>query len=138
MNRCTHRLPPHLITALLLAAASLPALAQSDAGDMLPGRQFPKAVLRGELVVLAPPEITMDGKPERMSPGARIRGADNLLVMSGALVNQKLAVNYLREPAGQVHQVWILTEEEAKLGQRSLLQRLFNWGSAPADGAKTP
>jgi hypothetical protein len=138
MNRCTPYLSHHLIAALLLAAASLPALAQSEAGDTLPGRQFPQAVLRGELVVLTPPEITLDGKPERLSPGARIRGADNLLVLSGALVNQKLAINYLREPAGQVHQVWILTEEEAKLGQRSLLQRLFNWGSAPADGAKTP
>jgi hypothetical protein len=138
MNRCTHQLPRHLLAALLLAAASLPVLAQSEAGDTLPSRQFPKAVLRGELVVLTPPEITLDGKPERLSPGARIRGADNLLVMSGALVNQKLVVNYLREPAGQVHQVWILTEDEAKLGQRSLLQRLFNWGSAPADGAKTP
>jgi hypothetical protein len=141
MNRCTHRLPHHLIAALLLAAASLPALAQSEAaGDTLtlPGREFPKAVLRGELVVLTPPEITMDGKPERLSPGARIRGADNLLLMSGALVNQKLVVNYVREPAGQVHQVWILTEDEAKLGQRSLLQRLFNWGSAPADGVKAP
>jgi hypothetical protein len=137
MNRCMSRLPPYLI-ALLLAAASLPVMAQSEAGDTLPGRQFPKAVQRGELVVLTPPEITLDGKPERLSPGARIRGADNLLVMSGALVNQKLAVNYLREPAGQVHQVWILTEDEAKAGQRSLLQRLFNWGGAPADGVKTP
>ena len=139
MNRCTHYLSHHLIATLLLAAASLPALAQSEtAVDTLPGRQFPKAVLRGDMVVLTPPEITMDGKPERLSPGARIRGADNLLVLSGALVNQKLAVNYLREPAGQVHQVWILTEDEARLNRRGLLQRWFNWGSAPADGAKTP
>jgi hypothetical protein len=139
MNRCT----PHLVAVLLLAAAtslaSLPALAQSQAaGDTLPGRQFPKAVLRGDMVVLTPPEITMDGKPERLSPGARIRGADNLLVLSGALANQKLVVNYLREPAGQVHQVWILTEDEARLNRRGLLERLFNWGSAPAGGASTP
>ena len=127
MNRCTS----YLLSALLLAA-SLPALAQNDApGDTLPGRQFPKAVLRGDMVVLAPPEITLDGKPERLSPGARIRGTDNLLVMSGALVNQKLAVNYLREAAGQVHQVWILTEEEANRNRRGFLQRLFNWGSGP-------
>ena len=140
MNRCTSHLL-HLTAALLLASsfASLPALAQSEAAvDTLPGRQFPKAVLRGELVVLTPPEITLDGKPERLSPGARIRGADNLLVLSGALVNQKLVVNYLREPAGQVHQVWILTEEEARLNRRGLLERLFNWGSAPSDGARTP
>jgi hypothetical protein len=138
MNRCTPFLSRHLIAALLLAAASLPALAQSEAGDTLPGRQFPKAVLRGDMVVLTPPEITMDGKPERLSPGARIRGTNNLLVLSGALVNQKLVVNYLREPAGQVHQVWILTEDEARLNRRGLLDRLFNWGSAPAAGAKTP
>jgi hypothetical protein len=144
MNRCKPSSTRRLLAALLVAAASLPALAQSgtsEAGDTLPGRQFPKAVHRGELMVLAPPEITLDGKPERLSPGARIRGADNLLVMSGALVNQKLVVNYMREAAGQVHQVWILTEDEAKVGQRSLLQRLFNWGSdsnAPADGVKAP
>ena len=134
MNRCT----AHLLAALLLAAASLPALAQTDpSGDTLPGRQFPQAVLRGDLVVTAPPEITMDGKPERLSPGARIRGTDNLLVLSGALVNQKLAVNYLREAAGQVHQVWILTEEEANRNRRGLLQRLFNWGSSPVSAPAT-
>ena len=140
MNRCTSHLL-HLTAALLLASsfASLPALAQSEAAvDTLPSRQFPKTVLRGELVVLTPPEITLDGKPERLSPGARIRGADNLLVLSGALVNQKLVVNYLREPAGQVHQVWILTENEARLNRRGLLERLFNWGSAPAADARTP
>ena len=139
MNRCTSHLL-HLIAALLLASsfAGLPALAQSEAGDALSGRQFPKAVLRGDMVVLTPPEITLDGKPERLSPGARIRGADNLLVLSGALVNQKLVVNYLREPAGQVHQVWILTENEARLNRRGLLERLFNWGSAPAADARTP
>ncbi|WP_296914710.1 hypothetical protein [Polaromonas sp.] len=140
MNRCTSQLL-HLIAALLLASsfASLPALAQSEAAvDTLPGRQFPKTVSRGELVVLTPPEITLDGKPERLSPGARIRGADNLLVLSGALVNQKLVVNYLREPAGQVQQVWILTEEEARLNRRGLLERWFGGGSAPADGARAP
>ena len=109
MNRCTS----YLLSALLLAA-SLPALAQTDApGDSLPGRQFPKAVLRGEMVVLAPPEITLDGKPERLSPGARIRGTDNLLQMSGALIGQRLLVNFTLDPAGNLLDVWVLSPAEA-------------------------
>jgi hypothetical protein len=109
MNRCT----PHLLSALLILAASatLPASAQTTP-DFKPGvRPFPAAALRGEMVVTTPPVITLDGKPDRLSPGARIRDASNLLVMSGALVNQKVAVNYLREGAGNVHEVWILNSQ---------------------------
>jgi len=141
MNRCT----PPLLAALLLAAStsllSLPAGAQSDAPTPTV-RPFPKAAQRGEMVVLAPPEISLNGKPERLSPGARIRDANNQLALSGALLNQKLLVNYLRDNLGQVREVWILNSEEAREKRAGLPTHTFSFGSeasaAPQDNGKTP
>ncbi len=112
MNRCPRALPRrHLLASLLLLAAGGAAFAQS-----LPPRQFPAQALRGTLVVQQPPVITMDGVPARLSPGSRIREANNMLVLSAALVDrEKLTVNYTLEPNGLVHDVWILTEAEARL-----------------------
>jgi hypothetical protein len=78
-------------------------------------RTFPPKVLRGKLLITAPPEVQLDGKADRLSPGARIRGTNNMLAMSSVLVGQTLVVNYLREPNGMVHDVWVLTEAEAKI-----------------------
>lgn len=66
----------------------------------------------GVLRVTAPPEILLNGKPARLSPGSRIRGTNNLMVMSGTLVGQDLKVRYTLEPLGLVHEVWILTARE--------------------------
>ena len=140
MNRCA----PRLMAALMLATACLamaPVAAQTYEGKPQV-RQFPKDALRGEMVVLAPPVISMDGKPDRLSPGARIHDANNHLVLSAALVKQKLLVNYLRESAGQVHQVWILNSEEAREKRRGATATIFNFSSgspaAPADNGPTP
>jgi hypothetical protein len=78
-------------------------------------RPFPPNAERGSLVVIAPPVIQLGGKPERLSPGARIRGLNNMLLMSGALIGQNLLVNFVRNPTGEVHEVWVLTEAEAAL-----------------------
>ena len=127
MNRCTTRLLGALLA--LAASASLPAHAQN--ADFTPGvRNFPPAALRGEMLVLAPPEITMDGKTDRLLPGARIRDANNMLVLSGALVNQPVVVNYLRENMGLVHEVWILNSEEIKQKRPNTKGSWFRWGSA--------
>ena len=134
MKRCTLRFISAFfaLTALL---ATLPAQAQS--AEFKPAvRQFPPAALRGEMVVLAPPGITMDGQAERLSPGSRIRDANNLLVMSGTLVNQTLAVNYLRESAGQVHEVWLLNSEEVRLKRPNSKSSWFSFGSRT--NAETP
>lgn len=143
MNRCRPYLLPLLGLAFLLAiSATLPASAQSAAEFKPAVRQFPLAARRGELVVLAPPAITLDGKQDRLSVGSRIRDANNLLVMSGALVNQKLLVNYTRESAGNVHEVWILNSEEAlekRPGSNSAWFSLgSNAGTAPAATVTTP
>jgi hypothetical protein len=93
-------------------AAALPWLLVSGAVAQT-SRPFPATALRGALVVTQPPEVLINGAPDRLSPGSRIRGANNMLQMSAALVGQKLLVHYTREPSGLVHDVWILTPDEA-------------------------
>ena len=95
----------HALLALALAA-TLPAAAQT-------GRPFPANALRGELVITQPPEVLLNGRPARLSPGARIRGSNNMQQMSGALVGLPLLVHYTLEPSGGVHNVWILSTDEA-------------------------
>jgi hypothetical protein len=143
MNRCTFRLTASLLLAFSAALAGLPAAAQ-DFGDPPAVRDFPKNALRGQMVVLAPPEISMDGKPDRLSPGARLRDSSNSLVLTGQVVNQKLTVNYLRDNLGLVQQVWILNDAEAKLKRPNSPASFFNFifGSSadttPQDDGKTP
>ncbi|WP_332777300.1 hypothetical protein [Polaromonas sp.] len=145
MKRCRHLMPrlPAVALTVLMACASLfgtPATAQSEAQASV--REFPKAALRGELVVLAPPEITMNGAADRLSPGARIRDSDNKLVLTGQVINQRLLVNYLRDNLGQVQQVWILNSEEAKEKRAGLSHTNIIFGSdtatTPEDDGKTP
>ncbi len=76
-------------------------------------RPFTAQTLRGELMVTAPPEVRLNGQPVRLAPGARIRAADNMLRMSGALVNQRLLVHYTVDLNGQLRDVWVLTPAEA-------------------------
>ncbi len=80
-------------------------------------RSAPKDVVLGRITVTAPPQITVDGKPDRLSPGARIRDLNNMLVLSASIVDQPIPVVYRRDGAGLVHEVWQLTEDEyRKLG----------------------
>ncbi|CAD5374162.1 conserved exported hypothetical protein [Rubrivivax sp. A210] len=100
MNRCI----PSALAALAVWAA--PAAAQLS-------RNFPADALRGEIVVTAPPEILLNQQPARLAPGARIRGSDNLLLLSGALLGQRLLVNYSFDTLGLVREVWLLNADEA-------------------------
>ena len=104
MNRCTTT--PRKLRARLTAlifCTSLGWLAPVLAQDAV--RQFPAAARRATLEVTTPPNVLLNGLPERLSPGARIKGPNNLLVLSGNLVGQRLVVNYLRDPQGLVHEV---------------------------------
>ena len=106
-------------------------------------RNFPKAALRGELTVTAPPAIQLDGQADRLSPGARIHNAQNMLAMSGALMGQDLIVNYLRDAAGLVSEVWILNPAEARerrAGAHSARNFVFEseTNTTPRDDGKTP
>ncbi len=108
------------IAAYVLLTGTLATIAvqtQAQAPESLPQpgvRQFPKAAERGTLVVTAPPEARLNGRADRLSPGARIRDPNNILVMSGAVVGQTLTVNYTRNAGGLIHEVWILNADEAR------------------------
>ena len=137
MNRCTPRLAHPVQVALTIAfcagMASLTAHAQtSDAKPSV--REFPKAALRGEMVVKNHPEIVLNGKAERLSPGARIWDKDRTLVLSARLAGQVVTVNYMREGGGLINQVWILNSEELKEKRAGGNATIFNFitGSTPA------
>jgi len=99
-----HRCAPWaaLVAAVALA---LPVAAQVQ-------RNFPQTALRGDLTFGQAPEVKLNGQATRLAPGARIRGTDNMLKMSGALTGQTLTVNYTIDGMGQLHDVWLLTDAE--------------------------
>ena len=99
MNRCV------LIAVLCLALTGTVAAQTS--------RPFPANALRGALVVVQPPDVELNGQAARLAPGSRIRGADNMVQMSGTLVGARLLVHYTLDPIGLVQDVWILTPDEA-------------------------
>ena len=98
----------HRCAAVCFALALMPSLCSAQAVQ----RTFTARTLRGELLVTLPPEVRLNGELARLSPGARIKGVNNLLLMSGALVGQVLLVNYTLDSYGLVHEVWLLSDEE--------------------------
>lgn len=108
-----------VVLAASLLAAAAPAWAQMQ-------RNFPADALRGEIVVTQPPELLLNGRPARLAPGARIRDANNLGLVSGAIAGQRLVVNYTLDLSGGVFNVWVLTPAE-----RSRLP----WPSTPEQAA---
>ena len=100
-----------LMATLLCATLA----AQGQMAQVLTLRPFPANAQRATMQVLQPPVLLLNGQFEQLSPGSRIRGTNNMLVMSGALVGQTLLVNFVREPQGLIHNVWILNEAEAQI-----------------------
>ena len=142
MNRCLPARKGLLLglTTLLLTTASLmPEPASAQGFD----RQFPKAARRATLEVTMPPNVMINGQAERLSPGARIKGLNNQLVLSGSLVGQRLLVNYLRDPQGFIHEVWLLSEAEAqqkRAGMEPVINYVFGSDAdkPKVDDGKTP
>lgn len=128
-------------SALLLAigAVAWPV----DAAAQLAVRQFPAAAKRGALTVTAPPEVLINGVAERLAPGVRIRGVNNLLVMSASLMGQTYIVNYVREKQGLIQEIWLLNQSEVE-EKRSGMEPITNFtfesmGNKPkTDDGKTP
>ncbi len=131
------------VSALFSSAVPAQDIAQTQLEAAAGGRNFPVGTLRGSFLVVNPPEIRLDGQAERLAPGSRIRSAQNMLVMPAAIVGQSLLVNYTRDAAGMVSQVWILTPAEAQVPRASADRPTFNFwpfasNSAPHDDGKTP
>ncbi len=68
--------------------------------------------LRGDLQVLQPPEALLNGEPVRLAPGARIRGENNLLLVTGTLAGSRHIVHYRLDLSGQIGELWLLTDAE--------------------------
>ncbi len=113
MTRCSDLLAAsRRLAAWMLGATMAALMLVAGAHAQTTTRQFPPNVQRGMMTVTAPPEVRINGSAMRLSPGVRIRGPNNLLIMSGALIGQQYAVNYLLEPQGLVREVWILSQAE--------------------------
>ena len=67
-----------------------------------------------ELAVFTPlnhPDILINQKPARLSPGALIRNTENRIVLLGSLQGE-YAVSYTKDFLGEVNLVWMLTPPE--------------------------
>ncbi len=115
MNRCALllRSQSHLWrTAVLTVLVGISLGHAVNAQERI--RPFPANAIRGTMQVVQPPEILLNGTPARLSPGARIRDTNNLLVLSGSIMGPKWIVNYIRDGQGMVHEVWLLNATEAQ------------------------
>ncbi len=136
MNRCLTAFQRHLLLLAILMVSIFTLLPGTSKAQPLM-RQFPAAAKRGVMEVIAPPEVLINGALARLSPGARIKSINNLIVMSGTLVGQPVLVNYLPDPQGLLHEVWILTEAEAS-ETRAGMEPMTNFTFASeADKPKT-
>lgn len=138
MNRC----PTLAIAMKALAASAVLAgasgflaanawaqnpIPQTQNEAALGGRNFPINTLRGKMVITGFPEMQLDGTAERLAPGARIRNTQNMIVQPATITGQYLAVNYRRDAAGLVSDVWILTPTEASADRAQLNKPFLNF-----------
>lgn len=97
---------------ILLALVAALTLAAPPAAQAQVARNFPYNALRGDIGMLSPPDVLLNDEPARLAPGVRIRGGDNMLVMSADAVGQRFAVLYTLDTLGLVKEVWLLRPEE--------------------------
>lgn len=122
MNRCAA-----VVAALCVAALVCPPQAQAQSP-----RKFTAQTLRGELIVTHPPEVLLNRQPARLAPGARIRGVDNLLVLSGALVGRSAVVHYTLDTQGNLLDLWVLNAAERSNNPWPVtLQQAASWAFNP-------
>jgi len=89
-------------------------VAQTASAQML--RVFPPNTLRGSVVFGEMPTLLLNGKPAQLSPGSRVRGANNMLVMPPTIAGAKFLVHYtLDVGTDRVRDIWILTPDEANI-----------------------
>jgi len=94
------------LLALLLCALVVPAAALAQL------RQIPDSAKRGSIVHIRESSVEVDGQQMRLSAGAQIRSRDNLFIVPMSLPPGAL-VKYTLDAMGQIHRVWVLTDEEA-------------------------
>ena len=102
-----------MLRAALVFILALAGFVSADISLAQMQRQFPKNALRGTVVIGELPSVVLNGRETRFAPGARIRNASNMIVLSGTLVGAKLLVHYTLDSMDQLSDVWILTPVEA-------------------------
>jgi hypothetical protein len=75
-------------------------------------RDIPADARRGKLVHVYDMDVQIDGVPQRLARGARIRDADNRIVMPTSVAPQS-EVKFRFDQTGLVREVWILSPREA-------------------------
>ena len=106
MNRCD-RLGRRFVLFVLAAVLGTGVLAQPQVA-----RNFPQNALRGEVVVQSAYDVLVNGQQARFAPGLRVRGQDNLMLVSGVLIGQTFIGHYTVDVNGQINQLWVLRDDE--------------------------
>ena len=90
----------------LLALALVAVLAACGSSNRLPD-----GTILGTANAVQPSNITIDGKPMRMAPGARIMTPSNTSITPDH-VPPNSRIRYKLDASGQVSQVWLLPPEK--------------------------
>ena len=97
-----------------MGAAALTASLTAWAAPARAGmRVFPMGTRRGQIAFIQSFQVKLDDKVEQLAPGTRIHdAASNRLVFASTLQGQTFTVNYVRDGAGTIREIWILTPQE--------------------------
>jgi len=98
-----------LLVCFILTLTTLYALATP--------RVFPANVKRGVLSADVFPQVLINGQMQRLSPGAKIIGKQNTIILTSVLMNNAYTVNYTVDAQGFIDRIWILTDEELAVSQ---------------------
>ncbi len=96
----------------LLTGATVALLFAAAVSAQIVSRFIPADAPRGRFTPAQFPEVTINGKPLRLAPGARILMPNNLTVTPNQVAANTL-VRYRLDAQGLVHTVWVLSPEEA-------------------------
>jgi hypothetical protein len=96
----------HWLRLLIVCSCLLPAVAQAQA------RTIPERAKVGDLRHVQETLVSINGMQLLLAPGAQIRDESNRLIVPTA-VPPGAKVKYLLDDQGLVHQVWILSPQEA-------------------------
>ena len=92
-------------TLAFLLLASFAALAAAQL------RTIPANATHGLIRHVEEMTVEIDGKAQRLSPGAQIRDAENRMIRPAAL-SERVDAKYLLDGTGMVHRVWVLSARE--------------------------
>lgn len=121
MNRSLRALSLVSRRIVLARGAAVAALLPLVAAQAQMRRVFPQKVERAYMSFVQPPQVLLGDRPERLGPGTRIRDQHNRVVLPGTLRGKAHVVNYQRDAAGVIREIWILTPYEIEHDRRPLV-----------------